>query len=336
MRMPKPAAGSRQLAGFLNAFRKAHIKLRDRILKSVRGKAAADLEPSHETQGDTIYPVDRLSEDILREVLQDPAKVAPFLLVAEGFEGNPEGILFRDPLDRREPEFRVLMDPVDGTRVFSYDKRSAWILTGIAPASSPARLSSVVAALQTEIPTSKQERMEQFWALRGGGACGELADMSTGGTRPLAPRGSGARNLDHGFAQISRFFPGKKDVLASIEEELFASLPSDTPEGKVRIFEDQYISTGGQFRELFMGKDRFCADLRPLVDPRGLACHPYDVSALLIAQEAGILVTNPAGEALDAPIDTTSPVAWVAYANEDLRRLIEPRLQEVLKKRGLL
>jgi hypothetical protein len=332
----QPAAGRRQLAAFLTAFRKAHVSLRNRILGQVRGGQGSDLSPSHETAGDTIYPIDRLSEEILREVLLLPAKVAPFVLVAEGFEEDPAGVLFRDANDSREPAYRVLMDPVDGTRVFSYDKRSAWILTGIAPASEEPRLSSVVAALQTEIPTSKQERVEQFWALKGGGAGGELVDLGTGGTRRLSPRGSSAGSLDHGFAQISRFFPGRKDELAGIEEEVFAALPTDSPEGKVRIFEDQYISTGGQFRELFTGRDRFCADLRPLVNPKGLACHPYDVASLLIALESGVIVTDPAGRDLDAPFDTTTPVAWAAYANQRLRALIEPPLQKALRKRGLL
>ena len=33
---------------------------------------------------------------------------------------------------------------------------------------------------------------------------------------------------------------------------------------KATVFDDQYISTGGQFYELIVGHDRFNADLRPL------------------------------------------------------------------------
>jgi len=47
-------------------------------------------------------------------------------------------------------------------------------------------------------------------------------------------------------------------------------------------------------------------------------------------------VTNPAGTPVDAPLDLTSNVAWVGYANEALRRSAEPVLQRVLRRRGLL
>ena len=59
------------------------------------------------------------------------------------------------------------------------------------------------------------------------------------------------------------------------------------------------------------GRDRFVADLRPLVDPAAFACHPYDLCTTMLLGEAGGVVTDPWGDPLDAPLDTTSPVAWV-------------------------
>ena len=38
----------------------------------------------------------------------------------------------------------------------------------------------------------------------------------------------------------------------------------------------------------------------------------------MLLEEAGGVVTDPWGEPLDAPLDTTSPVAWVGYANPAL------------------
>mgnify|MGYP001173610615 CR=1 FL=1 len=47
-------------------------------------------------------------------------------------------------------------------------------------------------------------------------------------------------------------------------------------------------------------------------------------------------ISGPDGAELNAPLDTTSPVAWVAYANADLHATIEPVFQEVLKAHFLL
>jgi hypothetical protein len=142
---------------------------------------------------------------------------------------------------------------------------------------------------------------------------------------------------------LSRFFPGARDELAAIDEELMLELLGKSPEGKALCFEDQYASTGGQLYELAVGHDRFNADLRPLMrnllqsrgQPSGLCCHPYDICTALIAEEAGVVLTDPWGRALDAPLDVAADVAWVGYANPLLQRQIEPALQATLARRGL-
>jgi hypothetical protein len=88
-----------------------------------------------------------------------------------------------------------------------------------------------------------------------------------------------------------------------------------------------------------MGHDRWCADLRPLVwakkGARGLCCHPYDLATASIAQAAGVIVTGARGEPLDAPLDAESDVAWIGYANDAIRRQVEPALQALLAEYGL-
>ena len=64
--------------------------------------------------------------------------------------------------------------------------------------------------------------------------------------------------------------------------------------------------------------------------PSALACHPYDICTALIAQELGCVVTAPDGKPLRVPLDTTSPVAWVGYANKALARRIGPKLRALL------
>ena len=86
------------------------------------------------------------------------------------------------------------------------------------------------------------------------------------------------------------------------------------------VFDDEYIASGGQVHELLTGRDRFVADLRPLVDPAAFACHPYDLCTTMLLEEAGGVVTDPWGDPLDCPLDTTTSVAWVGYANRVVGR----------------
>ena len=101
------------------------------------------------------------------------------------------------------------------------------------------------------------------------------------------------------------------------------------------VFDDQYMTTGGQLYELLVGHDRFLADLRPVFFaalglPPKLVCHPYDICVERIAREAGVAITDPRGAHLSAPLDIRAPVAWIGYANADLRALIEPHLRRLL------
>ena len=49
-----------------------------------------------------------------------------------------------------EAVWRIIVDPIDGTRGLMYQKRSAWILTGVAPNRGPSTsLRDIVLAVQT-------------------------------------------------------------------------------------------------------------------------------------------------------------------------------------------
>jgi len=101
---------------------------------------------------------------------------------------------------------------------------------------------------------------------------------------------------------------------------------------KATVFDDQYICTGGQFYELIVGHDRFNADLRPIFyamqgQPEGLCCHPYDCATLLIAEEAGVVITDGRGQPLDGPLDVTTGLSWAGFANQKLREKIEPLMK---------
>src|SRR5262249_8393906 len=157
------------------------------------------------------------------------------------------------------------------------------------------RLRDIELAVQTEIPLLKQHLADQLWALRGSAPHAMRFDRLNGTSSPLTLRSSSAATIAEGFATVVRFFPGARDVLAAVDDELAHTLVPPQA-GKAACFEDQYLSTGGQLYELMAGHDRFVADLRPLVQavttkrglPRGLCCHPYDLASALIAEAFGV------------------------------------------------
>jgi fructose-1,6-bisphosphatase/inositol monophosphatase family enzyme len=335
----------RDAAALLGPIRRLHAEIREAVVRACERAAEEDLaRVEREAEGDTIYAVDRVSEErLVGFFAREIAPHAPLVLVAEGLPGGrvvlPEGTREADAA------WRILVDPIDGTRGLMYQKRSGWILTGVAPNRGPGTgLRDIVLAVQTEIPLVKQHLSDRLWAFAGGGLKAERYDRLSGTVRPLRLQPSGANTIAHGFAMLARFFPGAREELAAIDEEVVRAALGPVRPGKAHCFEDQYISTGGQLYELVAGHDRFVADLRPLLEKtlaaRGLAlgicCHAYDLATELVAREAGVVVTDPAGGPLSCPLDVETDVAWVGYANERIRAQIEPHLQAALRRRGLL
>ena len=328
----------------LERLRPLHARIRDAVIASTE-RAALDAlaRVAADEEGDTIYAVDRVAEEVLvDEIERAIARDWPVVLVAEGLPGG------RVALPRGTPEDRaawvIVVDPIDGTRGLMYQKRPAWILTGAARVGpggpAAARLRDIEVALQTEIPLVKQHLADQLWAVRGQGAAAVRWNRLTGASVPLPLVPSRARDLRHGFATVARFFPGGRATLAAIDDEIAAALVGPPAAGKAVLFEDQYIATGGQLYELVAGRDRFIADLRPLVAGThgaavGLCCHPYDLCTELIARECGAIVTDAAGAPLDAPLDVTADIAWVGYASAALRAHVEPALQAALRRHGV-
>ena len=302
--------------------------------------AMADV--AHDDEGDTIYAVDRVSEATLIDGLSELARTEPLVLIAEGLP--PAGMILPAGARDGDCQWRLLVDPIDGTRGLMYQKRPAWILTGVAPnKGSGTRLRDIVLAVQTEIPLVKQHLCDQLWAERGKGCEARRFNRLAGTTSPLALHPSRADTIAHGFASISRFFPGARDVLAAIDDEIAMAVGGPQVSGKALCFEDQYISTGGQLYELMAGHDRFIADLRPLLRdilsergmPRALCCHPYDLCTVLVAEELGVHITDAFGAPLDAPLDLDTDVAWAGYASDRLRARIEPALRAALERHAM-
>ena len=195
----------------LDPIRVLHARIRDAVVEACTRQtserlARVDEDAGRPAGGDTIYAIDRVSEDVLVLGLETVAREEPLCLLAEGLPGEQLVL----PRGAREDEcrWRVLVDPIDGTRGLMYQKRSAWVLTGVAPNKGAAtRLADIVLAVQTEIPLVKQHLSDQLWAMRGRGMEARRHDRLTGTETPLALAPSRAGPIAHSFAGLVLFFP---------------------------------------------------------------------------------------------------------------------------------
>ncbi len=333
-------------SALLEPIKRLHEQVRDAVVEACERTSTEQLAEVDDdsSEGDTIYAVDRVSEEVLLEFFErEIAPHASLVLIAEGIENGK--VVLPHGTSEAQAVWRIICDPIDGTRGIMYQKRSAWILTGVARNLGEAtNLGDIELAVQTEIPLVKQHLSDVLWCVRGQGANAERYNRLTEESRPLKLQPSREKTIRHGFASLARFFPGVREELAAIDEEIVRGALGDVEHGKAHCFEDQYLSSGGQLYELMMGHDRFIADLRPLMEPilnkrglsSGICCHPYDMCTELIARELGVIVTDERGANLRAPLDVHADIAWCGYANESIRNEIEPHLQKALRERELL
>lgn len=335
----------KKISEFLPVIKTLHEKIRDAVVASCELSSVEILSSiAREEEGDTIYAVDRISEELLIEFFEKEIAVhAPIILIAEGLESGQ--IVLPHGAREEDAKWRVIVDPIDGTRGLMFQKRSAWILTGIAPnKGNETNLADIELAVQTEIPLVKQHLSDILWAERGKGAQAERYNRLTGEKTLLPLKPAKAVTIAHGFATMSRFIPGVGVEATEIYEEIVRRALGEVQAGKAQCFEDQYISTGGQLYELMVGHDRFVADLRPLFEKSlgkrglrlGLCCHPYDLCTELIARELGVIITDESGEQLKSRLAVEPDAAWIGYANEQIQAQIEPILQSELRKRELI
>lgn len=319
------------------------VAVRDAVGAARRAGQDMATPVAHEG-GDTIFAIDRAVEAVIVQRIEAwPAAFKPLRLVAEGL--GETGVL--DFGDAEAPgRCRLIVDPIDGTRNIMYDKRAAWFLAAVTgPGAGDATVADAMAAAMVELPTAKAGSADLLTATAEGPVVGWRQSLADGSVTDLPLVPSSATDLRFGFAQVSNFFPGTKVLAATLMERIVEATLGAVPVGGAEVFDDQYISTGGQLVELIVGHDRFCCDLRPLFHRvierrtgqavRGLACHPYDMAGLLVARRAGVVVTDGFGRDLRPPLDVHSPVHWCGYANDSLRRAIEPVIAAFFLEHGV-
>ncbi|MCJ8330258.1 MAG: inositol monophosphatase [Lentisphaeria bacterium] len=334
------------ITDLIEPLKKLHAMIRDAVVAECEKASLEQLsEIAHESEGDTIYAVDIVSEELLIEFVKNEiAPKVPVILIAEGLAN--EGIVLPEGTAAEDAVWRIIVDPIDGTRCVMYQKRPSWILTGVAPnKGEQTSLQDIEFAIQTEIPLVKQHLSDMLYVTREMHApIIERYNRITDETSPVKMAPSKSTTIAHGFAMISRFFPGVREELAAIDEEIVFAALGPVKEGKTHCFEDQYISTGGQLYELMAGHDRFVADIRPVMEKvlnerglkMGICCHPYDICTELIARKLGVLVCDEYGNALNCPLDLDSDVSWMGFANSDIQKQIAPLMDTALKKRELI
>ena len=313
--------------------------IRDTLLAAREKKASSFANIAAVTAADTIYAVDKISEEAIFEWFSTHwPKSAPVEIVMEGVEDG-EPVTFPRGTPVKNTILKCILDPIDGTRNLMYDKRSAWILGALAPQrGAKNHLGDILIGAMTELPTSKQWRSDQFSAIRGSGVVkAEAVNVLDGSRKAFKARPSQAKDFKHGFASLARFFPEGKALCAQVEERLWEDLHGLESTASPLVFDDQYISTGGQIYELLVGHDRMIGDIRPLLFDKiglrsSLTCHPYDICTAFLLVEAGGIVETPQGRPLRAPLDTTSRVAWMGYGNPTLAKLARPILKRAFKE----
>lgn len=264
--------------------------------------------------GDDVYGIDARADAVLVDHLR--ARCAdrwPGTLVIEGYD---------DPVPIGSGgDWTYLADPVDGTRGLLAGLRSAWVLLGAARGATSVADLTVAAAV--EIPTARASlgRVASVAA----GALDVVDDLLDRDGAPLPvtlnPRSGG--DLDRSFVTVVRLLPGGHGRIGAWADVLLEGW---------EVYDDLYPCTGGQLMAVADGSVAAVFDPRPLLHPGGFASHPYDLAAVAVARAAGVVVEALPHGPLAAPIDTSSPVAWAAYANEQVAERLRPRVLEAFAR----
>jgi fructose-1,6-bisphosphatase/inositol monophosphatase family enzyme len=302
-----------------------------------RHNGAALLAVVGEGAGDATFALDRPCERAIERWQRELARRAPLSVLSEesGWThlapGRRGGVRELDTFDHGG--WRIVIDPIDGTRNLAAGLRSAWTAIAVAPsgATRPSQL-DVTAGLLSELPTPLMGRFRRLSSL-GREPRVALHDAADGrvlrraGLR--APRGFDPRAP--GYWSFFRYTPAQRPWLAALEARFFARMEREHGLVLRHAFDDQYISNAGQLALLALGTYRMIVDARAHVAEHagiaGTTSKPYDVAgAIAVARAAGCVVTAPDGAGLDFMLDATTPVGFAGYANARVARAAAPLL----------
>ena len=249
------------------------------VSQAVNTGSAADWgETGYNAKGDKVKWFDLAADRAVRQYLEREFPY-PVRLLSE--EGEPHDF------GSGQPQFTLVLDPVDGSVNFSQGLQPAGMAVALFPAHLELTVETVQFALVGDLFTG------QTWtAVRGGGAFSRGRPLSVSATTRLEEALLGA-DLDHGL--VDRLQAG-----------IFSAARG------VRAF-------GAATRSLVMvahGAIDAHLDLRDLLTPEN-----FLAPALLIA-EAGGCITGPAGKPLPPVRSLTDTYSIVAAATPELHQAL--------------
>lgn len=260
--------------------------------------------------GDDVFGVDERAEQALLAGLTGVARQWPGVLVTEGFDAPVD----LDRVNGGDAPWVYLADPVDGTRPYLAGLRSAWVLLGAGRGARTLEDLEVGAAV--EIPTERAALGRVAWAVRGGPAAAVDDDLMAGGPpRLVALRPRTGADLARTFVTVVRLLPGGHGPIGVWADRHLAGL---------EVYDDLVPCTGAHLMAVASGSAAAVFDPRPLLHPGSLASHPYDLAALVVYRAAGAVVEALPPGPLEVPIDTSTPVAYAAYANREVADRLRP------------
>lgn len=300
--------------------------------------------PVADGAGDVTFGLDVPTEVVLTHWLEAHARHAPLSLLTEDAGWRHRGPDPRAPgaasielegFDHGGP--RIVVDPIDGTRNLMADLRSAWTAIALCPpgAGEP-RLADVTLAVCGELPDTRAARYRTLLAHKGRGT--RLEERALEEDRVFAELELHADHdarPDHGYFSIFSYSPAMRPRIGALAARFFERLERYEHADLRACFDDQYISNCGQLFLLARGTYRLIADVRahlwrPELGPR-ITSKPYDCAAgILAAREAGCIVTDAEGGPLDFPLDATTPVSFVGWANAATAARLGPHWRAAL------
>jgi hypothetical protein len=331
---------------FVEKIKNLQFEMRDVYIKTLKEARQTSLEKLSRIAkfgvGDLSYAIDKAPDKLLEKTFEEWGQEMPMIVIEEewGATTFPKGTHPEDC------EIRLIIDRLDGTREIMYAKNKAWILTGIAPNKGvKTYLDGIEIAVQTSVGKNVFGEDEVLWATKKHKTVLEIWNLDKKKFKkelPVSP--SKAKTIEHGFLPIVLYFEGYKKVLGSIADKLTEKILGPVHKGLSRVFDEQYISSGGELANLVTGKYRGVIDIRPFLGritgtPFGLCAHPYDLCTELIVDKAGAIIDcfGVYTDRIDkrVPLDAKTDVAFIAFANKDIKKQVEPALKEILSGYGI-
>lgn len=294
------------------------------------------------TPADIIYQIDIEAEEEIIRILQTRAhEFGGIILLAEGI-GEEDKSLYPQGISEGDAKVKIICDPIDGSRGLMYGKRPAFFLAAAGEVTAQT-LKDMEVSVMVEIPIPKQHEYDVLSAVRGEGAENLRYNLDGSFVKKIL-KPSDVASIESGFISFVKYcYPGK-DYVSILEERFLDQIFADREEHFLGVFEDQYISSGGQLYELICGHDRLVVDIRGAMYAKfkregrkvGQVSHPYDLACVLIAEEYGVVVNNLDGTPFDAPLDMTYDVDFIAYSNRQIQNQCEGLLLDILEEQDLL